>query len=232
LAKLKADDVVTICHTDDTIKDIGKKLFQELPRKREKKTEVRHSTMTSMWKLGRLFLAFRDIAIQNGTNILSAEDMFNRTNFSYLEDALGKVTTSETNDDCIKGSLKLSIRFLLKKAQTFLKSRAMIQDEDLKVIQFDKFSALLNLNWSLMFVEAECKAVKARQTRLRKPARLSVEDDINKVRDYTLETMSKLLDDPYTLWTRQQFSTRLRDATLCRITLYNARRAGSQVGCF
>ena len=58
-----------------------------------------------------------------------------------------------------------------------------------------------------------------------KPSALPNEEDVQKVREYTLSAISNMLADSYMSWTGHEFG-RLRDLIVCRLTLFNARRGG------
>ena len=51
------------------------------------------------------------------------------------------------------------------------------------------------------------------------------EADVQKVRQHNIEVVQRLTSDEYMLWGKHDFKT-LRDAVVCRLTLYNARRGG------
>ena len=80
---LKEDEVGMICWADKTIKEVWSVLYQELSRKKEKKTQVWHSTMGSTPKLGTLYIAFREIAMREKKDVMMAE-MFDRRNCPIL----------------------------------------------------------------------------------------------------------------------------------------------------
>ena len=123
-----------------------------------------------MQKLGRLYIAFCEIAKREKKDLTTVEEMFDRRNFPILSSALSRVADEENHGD-VKSSLKLAIRFLIKKTVKFLTSKYLIEDGTLKLLNWLSFAQLLKMNWSLVFEAAECKATTDLQIRLQKPAR-------------------------------------------------------------
>uniref|UniRef100_A0A8W8NZK8 Uncharacterized protein n=2 Tax=Magallana gigas TaxID=29159 RepID=A0A8W8NZK8_MAGGI len=66
---------------------------------------------------------------------------------------------------------------------------------------------------------------KKRQSDLRRPVRLPSEKEIEKLRDCTKEIIDSLSIDMYETFDYSKYS-QLRDAVVCRLTLFNARRGG------
>lgn len=62
------------------------------------------------------------------------------------------------------------------------------------------------------------------QTRLRLPEQLPLEDDVALVRNYSI-TQIKALVPSSASWTAKDY-TGVRDAVVCRLTMFNARRGG------
>ena len=96
LAKFRQDEVGLLYRNDPLIVTVGQYQFKKLNRKKDKKTEVKKSTMSDMRRLGNLFLAFQNSANKNGLSVRS-DDMLDRQFFPYLEEAIESSTS--TNED-------------------------------------------------------------------------------------------------------------------------------------
>lgn len=97
--------------------------------------------------------------------------------------------------------------------------------QDEKAEEMNKFMTVLQIIWPSFFASAEESVVKKRQTDLRRPERLPSIEEIEKLRDFAKETIEKLSSDLIERLNYNQFC-QLRDAVVCRLTLYNARRGG------
>ena len=64
-----------------------------------------------------------------------------------------------------------------------------------------------------------------RNEKLRKPEALPLEEDIAKVREYTLTRMQAITKESYVIFDSHNF-VELRDLLVSRLTLFNARRGG------
>jgi hypothetical protein len=92
-------------------------------------------------------------------------------------------------------------------------------------LEIKKFTKVLSLQNNMVFGDATYQINKGRQTKLRKPESLPSETDVQKLKLYTVDKIKSFTDDPYTMWTSQEFIA-LRDLTVSRLTLFNARRGG------
>ena len=54
------------------------------------------------------------------------------------------------------------------------------------------------------------------------------DEDVKKLREYTLKRIGDIFADPYKLWDPRLF-VELRDLTVCRLTVFNARRIAKQM---
>ena len=106
-----------------------------------------------------------------------------------------------------------------------MKSTLLVSGNDDDADEVDKFVDVLVLNKNYLFGDAVYKIRQNRETRLRKPEAMSVDDDIELLWSYTVGRMSTLLQDPYKQWSTHEFME-LRDLADCRLTLFNARRGG------
>ena len=64
-----------------------------------------------------------------------------------------------------------------------------------------------------------------RQEELRAPINLPIKRDLIKIRECEKQTIENLTGDGYSLYENSEFC-KLRDALVCRLTLFNARRGG------
>ncbi|XP_060085309.1 uncharacterized protein LOC132564693 [Ylistrum balloti] len=196
--------------------------FVKIQSRKEKKGELRDAIMADMRKFANLFLNFKSLAQQKKCKITSTVEMLNRNHFMFLRDALDNITTKE--DGSIKTGLKVSLGFLLKRSANVLKGHYLVQKADDKAKEVENFLTVLSYFWNSIFSDAQYANVKARQTDLRKPKHLPIEEDIQKLRSFMIEEQNRILD-PYVLISNQEYII-LRDILVSRLTLFNARRGG------
>jgi hypothetical protein len=215
LQKFRGDNIGHLCRTDSTIKIVGKILWERSTKKERK------PVMGEMRKLGILLSKFRLICKNDQA---SAGDMLCSSNFRHVVEALNDVSDNDNNDS-MKAGLKISLGYLLKKAARYTKSELIIDGNDAEVRQRDNFLSLLDSSWGHLFHSAVVHLEARRETTLRRPKNLPLEDDVKKLRDYTIEKLQQLVSDEYMSWTTQEFVA-LRSLLVCRLTLYNGRRGG------
>ena len=151
----------------------------------------------------------------------TVEDMFDRTNFNVLEQAIERNTEGKEG---IKPGLTRALKYLLQNAATSLRGHYLIAREDQKAEEIDRFLAVFKLKSKILFSSAEYLVQKGRQMKLRRPEELPSEQDIATVRDYTIRRMKEIIN-PFTMWGPHEFKE-LRDLLICCLTLFNARRGG------
>jgi len=100
-----------------------------------------------------------------------------------------------------------------------------VRDEDQKASEIDKFLDVYHFNQHHIFGDATYKLNRNSQEKLRRPAELPSEADIEKIKQYTVDRVSTLLNDEFLLWDAHTF-TELCDLAVSRLTLFNARRGG------
>lgn len=162
-----------------------------------KKNEVRKGVMTSMRRLSALYLLFLKqqeelgVVKQREGNVA---DMFIRANFTHLEQAVIEYTTKGfgNSTDDLKHGLKTAIYYLIKKACKLIKGMYLIDDEDDKASDVDKFIDVFELSHDYLFGDATYAMNRNRNEKLRKPEALPLEEDIAKVREYTLFRMQAI----------------------------------------
>ena len=220
ISKFQNDDVGTICKTDTTIIIIGERIFQKNKKKVDRLMETRKNTMNDMRLLAKVYLAMKS---NENSDLSGFKDLFVRKNFQILETAVETVTSkspgSENIDD-VKHGVKHKLYYLLRTSAQILKAN----DEDDQAREVDNFVDLLLLNQNIMFGDATYKINKNRQEKLRMPEQQAEETWVNKLRNYTIQTISAC-SSVFEIIDKHTF-VKLRDALCSRITLFNARRGG------
>ncbi|PIK40701.1 hypothetical protein BSL78_22456 [Apostichopus japonicus] len=225
LTRFRSDEVGEICRTDPVIVSIGQRLWDKGRNKADKKTEVRKSVMSDMRRIASLYGYFKEQHQIHGEGSLSigtARDMFERKSFNSLKEAIAAYTG---DGEELKLGLKLGIYYLLKKCCKIVKATHLVKHEDKEAEEIDRFVAVLELNYNFVFGDATYQINKNRQTNLRKPAALPVEEDIQKLRKFMLSTIRSMTEDEFLIWDSHNFR-KLRDVIVSRLTLFNARRGG------
>jgi len=177
LSKFHPDPVGKVCQSDEVVIALGKHLYRKCKQKQAKKPDVRKSCMRDMRRLASLALSFKSAALRDN-KALTSEDMLHRTHFEYIESAVDELSTNSEANNALKAGTKLGLGYVLKKAAKVMKVRYLIGDKDDKASDVDNFVTVLNLNWTDMFGDAECKVVTNRQERLRQPAQLPNESEL------------------------------------------------------
>ena len=131
----------------------------------------------------------------------------------------------QNDDGSLKTGKKISLFYLLKKAAKILKGTYLVQDNESAARDVENFVQVLDFNSSIVFGDATYELNKSKNTKLRKPQRMPEEADIQKVRQHNIQVVQRLTSDEYMVWDQHDFKA-LRDAVVCRLTLYNARRGG------
>ena len=181
--------------------------------------------MRDMRRLAALTIAFKDAAHREN-KALSSEDILHCTHFEYLECAVEELSTRSDANGELKAGTKLALGYMLKTTAKVMKGKYLIEDQDEKARDVDNFTTVLNLKWGDLFGDAECQVVTNRQERLRQPAHLPNDGDVDKIRGYTMSSIADLCaQQEYVFWTSSEF-IQLRDLLVSRLTLFNARRGG------
>ena len=182
LSKFRDDDIGQICQTDPTIITVGSRLYDKLKKRNDKKVEVKKSVRTDMRRLAQLYVAFREKHAA-----AKPEDMLVRSNFRLLDQAIESCT--DVNDEGEeKAGLKVALFYLLKKTAKILKATYLMNDDDDKAAEIDKFVHVLALNENVLFGSAVYALNQRRQTRLRRPAQLPTDNDVQQLRQFTVKS--------------------------------------------
>ena len=220
LAKFHNEEIGKVCRSDPTIVLIGRRRFQRNRGKVDKLMEIKKSTMTEMRLLSKLLIAFSE---ENTATHVSAEDMFIRTNFGFLEAAIEKVTTAD-GKSTLKHGVKNGLYYLLKNSATIVMASYLGSGDDNKAAEVQKFIHYLDLNRDNIFADAVYAINKSRQERLRMPEQRADEKQVRDLKAHT-DRRIKELSDQYRVINRESY-IELRDAICSRLTLFNARRGG------
>jgi len=226
LSRFLLDEVGQLCISDPTIVQFGSRLYEKLKSKKDKQSEVKKSVMADMRRIGHLFLKFR-LLVTSGSGSVStcssAADMLVRRNFSCLVDAIEAYTIAEKPGE--KSGLKINLYYLLKKMAKIQKATHLMNDNDSAASEIEKFQEVLSLSYNQIFGDAVYHLNRKRHIKLRRPQQMPSEDQVSKLKTYTVNRISTILNDPFILWNSLCY-TELRDLTVSRLTLFNARRGG------
>jgi hypothetical protein len=191
----------------------------------EKKMEKRASLMANLRQLAHLYLEFKKVLATVDPPITSesCSEMFNRDAVELVQDAIINMTTRD--DNTVKDALKKNMRYLIQDVCKVMRANYLLSKEDDKADEMSKFLTIMQTVWPSFFAASEEACLKKRQSHLRRPERLLLEEDLAKLRDYSKEAMEQLASDVYEIMEYNKYS-QLRDAVVCRLTLFNARRGG------
>ena len=194
LAKFRNNPTGTLCRKDEAIISIGSVFYRKIKIKLVKAIQVRRSVRMEMRRLGNLYLTFL-----RQENIVStygnAQDMFLRRNFNQMKNAIEDYST--TPEGKIKPGLKQNLLYLLKRSAKALKAILMADEKDNESNEIERFMQVLELWEDYIFGDAQYELNKRRQTNLRRPDKLPNEDDVQLVRNYLIEKMKILTEDPF-----------------------------------
>ena len=214
MCKFRDDRVGNVCRTDKLITFLGKKLKSKSFRR------DKHIIMNDMRRMGNLLAKFQSVC---SISTMSDEDLIKRENFRNLEIAIEELTKKV--DDQVKAGLKLSVGYLLKKSAKVIKASYIIEDQLSEADEVGRFLSVLDLDWDFMFRRSLSIVEGQREAVLKKPQSMPIEYDISKLKDYTIGSMDKIVNDVYLKWDAHVFN-RMRSLIVCRLTLFNARRGG------
>jgi hypothetical protein len=222
LSRFMSDTVGQMCRSDSAIITFGSRLYEKLKRKKDKQAEVKKSVMTDMRRIAALYTEFKSRANTPPT-LVGSEDMLIRRNFSVLTESIFAYTLTDTEET--KAGLKNALFYLIKKFAKIQKAVSLMNDNDQNAAEIDKFLEVLSLNGNFIFGDATYTLNRNRQTKLRKPDKLPLEEDVEKIRKYTVERIASIVSDSYVMWDLHLYAE-LRDLAVSRLTLFNGRRGG------
>ena len=225
LESFRESDYGTLIRSDDWIKTYGYILYQNIEGS-VKRIEKRFSLTSKLRRLAHLFLEFKKTAGKScfADSLDSCSKMFDRRNIPLLQQAISNLTQDKETKK-VKNGLKLSLRYLINDVCLVMQANYYIKMEDDKAEELAKFMTILKIIFPSFFQEAEESVVTKRQAELRAPLKLPPKENIIRLRDCTKDIIRELTADKFSLYTTNEFC-RLRDALVCRLTLFNARRGG------
>jgi hypothetical protein len=223
------DEIGDICRSDEDIIYFGTKLYEKLEKKADKKQEVQKSVRADMRRIAKLYAEFKQLCTEEQTPNKSSADMLIRSNFNVLTDAISACTTKE--DKTLKAGLKSLMYYGIKNFAKITRGSFLVKNEDEKALEISKFVEVLELNQNIIFGDATYALNKNRQEKLRRPEQLPAEDDVARLKSYAVERIASLLEDPFKAWDGHDY-VELRDLTVSRLTLFNARRGGEPARMF
>ncbi|XP_076105616.1 uncharacterized protein LOC143073743 [Mytilus galloprovincialis] len=232
LTKFTKDDIGKICKSDNLVKKVGSILWAKNRTKVDQLSQVRKSVMNDMRRLAHAYNFFKEEVKKDHPLLLNtAADMFNRIFFKDLQEAVCKYT--EVGDQYgetsfkLKHGLKYALYYVLKKSAEILRAEHLSKFADDKAEEVTKFLHIFETTKNLYFSDALFNIRKNRQVNLRKPHRIPDEDLLFTIRQYTIESIKKIVEmyNEYKIWTRSDF-VKLRNLVVCRLTMFNGRRGG------
>lgn len=210
LARFYKDDVGEFCRNDPVLVKFGAKLYEKTKQNPEKCGGVKKSTMQNMRRLGYLFFEFQNqcrALAEQTEKPSSIVDMLSRRRFESLQKAIKAYTLADTDE--MKAGLKHHVFYLVLKFAKHQKVVYLIEENDVKAKEVENFIDVLNLNSKDLLGDSLYKLHKSRQTLLRKPQEILHEDDVAKVKEYTVKRVRTIMNDHYSL---------CRSSTLRRVT--------------
>lgn len=215
-----------LIRNDEWIKTYGSILYENIEGS-EKKIEKRISLTSKLRRLAHLFLEFKKVIGNSSlktSNVKSCSEMFDRSFIRMVQTAITNLTVDkETNT--VKSGLKVSLRYLINDVCEVMQANYLIKRQDDKAEELAKFIIILKTIFPSFFKDAEESVVTKRQAELRAPVKLPSREGILILRDSTKKIINECTQDVFTLFNTKDFC-KLRDALVCRLTLFNARRGG------
>ena len=239
LSKFNQDEVGKLCQSDEMIAMIGSKLYKKIRQRQDKKVAVKKSVMTDMRRLASLFIHFRAVwqklaDAEEPTQATRSSmkttpefiDMFHRRNYYILEQACLAYTSRDV-DSMLgdKSGLMISVYYLLIDAAKKIRVHHLVREDNASAADAAEFLDVLAFNKHSLIGGAVYNLNKNRQTSLRRTQNLPPEEEVQKMRTYTVDRINSLLQDNYIHWSATEF-LELRDLACSRLTLFNARRGG------
>ena len=216
------DDCGKLCRSDTYIKEYGFYCYRSVVTQKDKVQQKLTTIKQNMRTLAKRFMYCKAEATGDNEVITSSLDMFKCGYFQYFRDAINIMFVKE--DGGQKSGAKKNLSHLLNNVLKHLKGKLTWEKKKEQLEEVKEFEALLKYFWPELFHTAEYNCLKRRQEELRRPKRLPREDDVKKLRDYSVVEIQKLANE-YDFLNSSQY-IRLRDLVVCRLTLYNARRGG------
>lgn len=221
LSKLRGKDIPDVIFKDKLILHVGNKLYKKLSFKKEKVATARTQVRSEMRMLASCLEFTRNLDgfVKTHDNVL---DLFNRDNFDHLCDCIDAMTTGENNE--MKSGQRKNLYYMLRRVGKELRDKLYQDKEEVLSSEVNSFLRTLKSNKSHLLLNALYNLEQSKLKKARKPCQLPIEEDIVCIYDYIKKKMNALCDD-FNYWTSSNF-IELRNVTMTRLTLLNARRGG------
>ena len=222
LSKFRTDEIGMQCVKDRVLVQVGQMMYHRVKSRENKKDEVRRNIMTDMRRLVAIHREMERTEKTMGnlpTKQGNISDIFRRSNFNHLLQAISNYTTSDTQ---LKAGLKIAIYYLLKSTSRILAGIHLINGDDKEAEEINRFVAVLEMHQNLSFGDATYQQSQVREQKLRRPKEHPLEEDLQAIKQYTCQRIEDLMSRDV----NKREYTELRDLLVCRLTLYNARRGG------
>lgn len=221
--RLDNDGIGNLCKTDTMILEAGKHLYSKYRSKTDKVTEGKKKVRSEMRRLATLYMSMKRLVEKDYKDIdFTSHEILNKKYFKFLELAIEDL--SKNADGSLKSGAKLAFGYTIKNAIKVMSGVHLLENKDSSYDELLKFQAVLKLRWPTIFADAEYQQARNRQERLRKPHELPIEEDVIKLRTYTLDRFAEITNE-YHLLDSSSFKE-CRDLLVARLTLFNARRGG------
>ena len=230
LNNLRNDEIGKCCLNDQYILEIGKWLWGKQKHKIDKIMGTKNSVRRDMRQLAQLNIELLKVEDEIGALPIKYNDIRNlycRKNLKHIFQALTNL--SYNIDGKFKPGFKINTKYLLLKTANIMKTIYQLNDSDMEANDIEKFIDLLKVTEGDIFGDAVYQLNKNRNTNLRKPQNIPLEDDVKKLKEYMVSIMNKL--NKLSQLSNKDF-TLLRDIVVCRLTIFNARRGGEPCRLF
>ena len=146
----------------------------------------------------------------------NAKDLFISENFNILYKAVESYCNDEEK---LKAGLKHGVQYAIISAVKTLRAVAYTENNDEDAKRFERFQSVFKLWEDTLFGDAAVKLKRASDTKLRKPAQLPVEEDMQKLQDQTKLLIQEFIKKPV-----PTNYIMARNAACARLALFNGRR--------
>ena len=219
------DEPGLLIRNDEFLKEFGHVEFQNWKGSTVKSAEKLNTLRSKLRRLARLFIHFKMLTLEKGIEVKSCADMFKVGTTKLFTAAVQKMTNFDSDVDVLKCGLKVGLKSLVIEVCDTLYATYLIKREEFLAKEVKDFKEVLKVYWKYFFTTAREVLVNKMHSQSRAPTRLPSIEDYQKLREYTKEMISQIVDDVYTPINQGIFCT-LRNLIACRLTLFNARRGG------
>jgi hypothetical protein len=220
LSKVRDDELGSCLRQDEFILYLGFKHYNKNKHKKSKIETVRKTSRAEMRLLANIYMTSKSYQgfVSNNGSIL---DLFCRDNFYCLTDAVQELSEA---DGEMKAGLRHTAYYLIIKSCKRLRDRFFIEKKEELSKEIDSFLRSVKSCEDIFLSSAQYLLEMARLKKTRKPCQLPLEQDIEKLHKYIMSRIEDLANE-FTLWTSSTF-IELRNVTMVRLALLNARRGG------